>query len=502
MILGIDAGTSVVKAAAFSRRGQVMAVKGRRVELNNPRPGYYEQDVEEILTAVGEVVRAVARHSDEPVEAVGITGQGDGLWLVDERGRQVRPAITWLDARANPVVREWIESGLFETLFRRNGNVMFPGAPAPIMLALKRSEPESLQRAATAGYCKDVILQRLTGERATDASDASEPFLDLERREYDPELLRLCSLEEYGHLLAPIDPAPGPMRPLSAEGAELTGLSEGTPVHNGPFDLPATALGAGVDRLGDGLIILGTTLACQVLKDRVEISGEPGGQTLCTLDANRWLRAMPAMVGTASLDWVLSLFGAEHVELEDILTKSSPGARGVTALPFFSASGERAPFVDPCARGQASGMSLSTTCEDIVRAVCEGVAYAARHCLEAAGLEGEIAICGGGAESRAWRQVLADVLQKPLRIARKPEVGARGAAMAALISAGEDFDAAGWTRPEGYVEPRKELAAFYEEGFGHYLASVRAARDLWSSSPHVSMSYQEGSAPRGSHGTA
>lgn len=491
MILGIDAGTSVVKSGAFSHRGQVLAVEGRRVQLSNPRPDCYEQDVEETFAAVGEVVRTVDRRSDKPVEAVGITGQGDGLWLVDEEGHQVRPAITWLDARANPVVREWMESGLFEALFRRNGNVMFPGAPAPIMVALKRSEPESLERAATAGYCKDVILQRLTDERATDASDASEPFLNLQTREYDPELLQLCGLEEHRHLLATIDPSPGPMRPLSAEGAELTGLPEGTPVHNGPFDLPATALGAGVDRVGDGLIILGTTLACQVLKDRVEISGEPGGQTLCTLEPNRWLRAMPAMVGTASLDWVLSLFGARHVELEDILAKSLPGARGVTALPFFSASGERAPFVDPFARGQASGMSLGTTREDIVRAVCEGVAYAARHCLQAAGLEGEVTICGGGAESRAWRQVLADVLQKPLRIARKPEVGARGAAMAALISAGEDFDAAGWTRPEGYVEPRKEVAAFYEEGFRHYLDSVQAARGLWGSSPHAKISYQK-----------
>ncbi|MCL6437613.1 MAG: carbohydrate kinase [Rubrobacteraceae bacterium] len=502
MIVGIDAGTSVVKAAAFSRRGQVLAVERRRVKLSNPRPDCYEQDIEETLAAVGEVVRAVARCSDEPVEAVGITGQGDGLWLVDEMGHQVRPAITWLDARANPVVEEWMESGLFETLFRRNGNAMFPGAPAPIMMALKRSEPESLERAATAGYCKDVILQRLTGARATDASDASEPFLDLEKREYNPELLRLCGLADYRHLLAPIDPAPGPLRSLNSEGAELTGLSEGTPVHNGPFDLPAAALGAGVDRVGDGLIILGTTLACQVLKDRVEISGEPGGQTLCTLQANRWLRAMPAMVGTASLDWVLAIFGVRHVELEDILAKSPPGARGVTVLPFFSASGERAPFVDPFARGQASGMSLGTTREDIVRAVCEGVAYAARHCLQTAGLEGEITICGGGVESQAWRQIFADVLQRPLKIARKPEVGARGAAMAALISAGEDFDAAGWTRPEGYVEPQREVAAFYEESFGHYLASVEAARGLWSRSPHVRIAYQEGLAPRSSHGTA
>ena len=347
------------------------------------------------------------------------------------------------------------------------------------MAALARSEPESLERAATAGYCKDVVLHALTGERATDASDASEPFMDHRIRDYDPEILELFGLERYERLLAPIDPAPGPMRPLSAEGAELVGLPEGTPVHNGPFDLPATAMGAGATRLGDGVIIVGTTLACEVLTDRVDTSGEPGGQTLCALEPDRWLRAMPAMVGTASMDLTLSLLGSTHAEIEDFLAQSPAGARGVNVLPFFSPSGERAPFVEPDARGQVAGMTLGTTRADVVRAVCEAVGYAAKHCLTAAGLGGEVTICGGGAESKAWRQVLADVLQKPLRIARRPEVGARGAAMAAMIGAGIDFDWAEWTRPEDQVEPHADLAELYEREFDRYLTRVEAARELW-----------------------
>jgi erythritol kinase (D-erythritol 1-phosphate-forming) len=480
MILGMDLGTSVVKAAAFSSDGEVLEVEGRQVKLYNPRPECSEQDIDETLEALGEVVRAIVERTDEPVEAVGLTGQGDGLWLLDDKGRQVRRAATWLDARANSIVEEWRASGVFEEHFRRNGNVTFPGAPSAIMAALAREEPESLERAATAGYCKDVVLQRLTGERATDASDASEPFMDHETRSYDPEILKLFGLEKYEHLLAPIDPSPGPMRPLSAEGAKLTGLPEGTPVHNGPFDLPATAMGAGVTELGEGVIIVGTTLACEVLADRADTSGEPGGQTLCMLEPDRWLRAMPAMVGTASMDLTLHLLGSEHAEIEDFLVESPPGANGVHVLPFFSPSGERAPFVQPDARGQLSGMTLNTTRSDVVRAVAESVGYAARHCLGAAGLEGEISISGGGAESMAWRQVLADVLQQPLKIARRPEVGARGAAMAAMISAGIDFDHDGWTSPEDRVEPSKDRADLYEEGFGRYLATVEANRELWN----------------------
>lgn len=485
MIIGIDAGTSVVKAVAFSDDGKNLAVESQKTRLYSPRPDQSEQDLEEIVAAVGEVVRAVVEHSGETPDAIGLTGQGDGLWLFDERGHPVRPGISWLDARANSIVEEWMSSGVFEAVFRRNGNIIFPGCHAPLLAALERSEPESLERAATAGYCKDAILQRLTGERATDASDASLPFLDVRTRRYDKEILRLCGLERWEHLLAPVDPAPGPMRSLNAEGSELTGLPEGTPIHSGPFDLPASAAGAGVDEPGEGLIILGTTLACEVLTDRVETDGEVGGMTLCALEPDRWLRAMPAMVGTASLDWVLSLIGAEHKDIEEFLEESGPGARGVTALPFFSASGERAPFVAPMARGQLAGLSLGATRADVVSALCESVGYAARHCLEAAGLEGEVAICGGGVESAAWRQILADVLQKPLRIARRPEVGARGAAVAALITSDRDFDYVEWTRPDGYVEPRTQMAELYEEGFAYYLDGVEAARGLWGRRPRA-----------------
>ena len=133
MIIGIDAGTSVVKAAAFTNEGKNLAVESRRVKLYNPRPNYSEQDVEEILRAVGEVVQSVVERLEESVDAIGITGQGDGLWLLDEEGHPIRPGITWLDARANPIVEQWMASGVFETHFHKNGNVIFPGCHAPLI---------------------------------------------------------------------------------------------------------------------------------------------------------------------------------------------------------------------------------------------------------------------------------------------------------------------------------------------------------------------------------
>ena len=271
---------------------------------------------------------------------------------------------------------------------------------------------------------------------------------------------------------------------MTAAGAALTGLPTGIPVHAGPFDLPACAMGAGVTEVGDGLIIIGTTLACQVMTDRIDPAADPVGMTLCMPRDGRWMRALPAMVGTATLDWVLSMIGATHDQVDTLLAQSVPGAHGATALPYFSATGERAPFVDVAARGQLACLSTATTRADLVMAVCESVAYAARHCIEAAGLTGRLTVCGGGANSATWRQMIADVLQMPLRIAPQGEVGARGAALAVMDVLGIDYDAAAWTRPQGLVTPRADLRAPYDAGFAHYLATMTAARGLWHRTPN------------------
>lgn len=480
MLIGVDAGTSVVKAVAFSADGEVLRVAARPMRTDHPAHGRNEQDLEAIVAACGEVIREVS--DGAPAELVGITGQGDGLWVLDAEGYQVRPPILWSDARAAAITSDWIASGIAEEAFRRSGNMLFSGSPAPLLAYLQQEEPATLQGAVTAGYCKDAILQRLTGVRATDASDASLPFLDPRRRCYDDELLELFGLSRWRHLLAPVDPSPAPPRELSEAGAALTGLAAGTPVYAGPFDLCAMMIGAGMEQAGDGLVILGTTLGCAVLTDRAEFEGAPSGMFLCMPESNRWARVMPAMVGTPSLEWVLGITGTRREELDALLTTSPPGARGVLTLPFLSPAGERAPFVDAAARGQFIGLSLESTREDFVRAVCEGIAYAVRHCLESAGLgpEARVYLSGGGVRSAGWRQILADVLQRPLVLARQPEVGARGAVMAAMRAAGRDIDVARWTQPDGTVMPRAELVPLYAVGMEVYQNRLEAARGMWS----------------------
>lgn len=210
------------------------------------------------------------------------------------------------------------------------------------------------------------------------------------------------------------------------------------------------------------------------------MDGEPAGLFLGTWTPGVWLRAMPAMVGTAALDRVLALVGVTTDQLPALLAESAPGAAGVTVLPYLSEAGERAPFVDTRARGTIDGVSLSTTTADLVRATCEGIAYAARHCLEAAGWTGRVTVCGGGARSSEWTQILADVLNAPLHTAEAEQVAARGAVICARRAVDPDSAGPEWIAETRQVDPDPARAAFYADGYAHYLRRIEAARPRWS----------------------
>ncbi|MEJ8635031.1 FGGY-family carbohydrate kinase [Streptomyces sp. MS2.AVA.5] len=461
--VGIDVGTSAVKAAAFDAGGRTLAVESRPVGLDI-KDGRVEQDMDEVYGAVVDVLAAVTAAVPGPVELIGLTGQGDGVWLVDDSGRPVRPAISWMDGRAHALVDAWQESGVLASVFRRNGGAMFPGSPGPVLAWLDRHEPASLDAAAAALTCKDMVFQRLTGTRATDVSDASMPFLDPRTRTYDDEVLQALGIAHRRGLLPPVsDPA-------------ATGeLASGTRIASGPYDLAACALGAGVTAPGDGLLIVGTCLASLVATRELDLTGEPAGLYISTDRTGQWLRAMPAMVGTAALDWVLRTTGVQHTEVDALLDATPPGSHGVRVLPYFAPSGERAPFVEPRLRAELTGVSLESTTADLVRATCEGIGFAARHCLDAAGLSGSLAICGGGTRSPAWMRLFAEVLGRPLRIV-EGEVGARGAVLASAERHGVELDTAAWTAPTAVVEPDPERSEFYAQAYEEHLERLAGSR--------------------------
>ncbi|OQO92500.1 carbohydrate kinase [Saccharomonospora piscinae] len=480
-IIGVDIGTSLTKAVVFDGAGASVAQASAPSQVRHLPGGAVEQDFEQVLGTVAAVVREVAAQLDGPVDALALTGQGDGVWLRDADGRLVRPAISWLDGRANALLTEWQRTGVSREVFARTGSGLFPGCAGPILAHLDEHEPWSLDRAVVAGYCVDAVLQRLTGEITVDISDASLPFVDPRTRRYDDDAIAACGLGHRKGLLA--EPAkPHTVFRLDRTGADLLGLPVGLPVTGGPFDLPACAIGAGVRQPGDGILTAGTTLACQVLTTRPEFdpAGEPAGMVLCTPDEDRYLRGMPAMVGTAGLDWACRMLGIEVETIGELLGASAPGANGVRALPFLSSSGERAPFVDAAARAQFTGLSLENSRADLVRALCESIAYAARHCFESAGLTGTLFANGGGVRSAEWTQIFADVLGRPVVIPGDPGVGARGAVLTAAEALSEPFDVDVWASHSRTVDYRPRIAEVYERGYAEYRDSLTSARDQWS----------------------
>ncbi|NSC23261.1 carbohydrate kinase [Streptomyces albus subsp. chlorinus] len=484
MILGVDVGTSVTKAQLITRDGRTGPAHEARSTLYTLPGNRVEQDMDEVIGTVVTVVRAAVADAaqldaDEPVEALALTGQGDGLWLRDARGRPVGRALSWMDGRAAPVLDRWTADGTAAAVHRRTGAGMFPGAAGPLLAHLAEHEPDRLAAADVAGYCVDAIAQRFTGERTVDASDASVPFLDVATRTYDDEALRLCGLDRWRGLLA--EPAPpGTLFGLLPKVAAELGLPAGLPVSAGPFDIPACGFGSGLEQTGQGNLIIGTTLACQVLADDPApgegARAEAAGMVLATPYADRYLRVMPAMIGTAGLDWLLGMLGVGIEELDALLAQSPHGAGGVTALPFLSTSGERAPFVDARARGRLDGLSPLTGRADLVRALCESVAYSARHCLEALGVDGDITACGGGARSGEWGRIFAGVLGRDVHV-RQDAVGIRGAARVAWdalgVRAGLPHSGARIARADD------EAVAFYEDGYHRYLDALKTARESW-----------------------
>ncbi|WP_286157759.1 FGGY family carbohydrate kinase, partial [Streptomyces griseus] len=194
-IIGVDIGTSVIKAVAFGGTGDRLASASRRSHVEMLSGGRVEQDLDEVVAGVVDVVREVAAAIGRTPDAVALTGQGDGLWLRDAEGRAVRPAISWMDARASDLVTRWLADGTIATAYAHTGSGMFPGCHGPLLNWLQEHEPDALDRAAVAGYCVDAVAQRLTGRVCLDASDATLPFLDPRTRRYAPRALAACGVE-------------------------------------------------------------------------------------------------------------------------------------------------------------------------------------------------------------------------------------------------------------------------------------------------------------------
>lgn len=440
MFLGIDLGTGSVKAVLFDEQFMPVARESRRYSSQSPQPGWAEIDPERWWAATVEAVRGCVGGSSEKVEAIGFSGQSHSLLLTEADGTPVRPAILWYDQRAVEEV-ETVRK-LDPQLLRALGNPLVPGMSLFSLLWLSRHEPQALRSARYLMGAKDWLRFRLTRVAATDPSDASATLLyDLDADHWHLPLLRALGLPE--RLLPPIVPSAARQGTLSAAAARVLGLPSGIPIATGAADAAATLVGLGVKEPGQVVLQVGTGVQIMAVSEAPSRDSDPRFNTF--RDAGNLYYRMAAMLnGGTALEWAKAALGCDQEEMYRLGFECESVQGDVIFLPYVS--GERTPHLNPQASGAWLGLRVGVERAELARAVFEGIAFAIKdgwaalrpHLRQAESL----LLTGGGTTDLRWRQLLADILEMPLRVCQEQGSSARGAAMLAALASGADAQVA------------------------------------------------------------
>ncbi|WP_327351651.1 FGGY-family carbohydrate kinase [Streptomyces sp. NBC_01304] len=499
-VLAIDVGTTMIKSVVFDDQGNELAVARLATEVHRRHAGWAEQDMSAVWNAVVYTVRNALSEIDDPVWLVTFTAQGDGAWLVDKQGKPTGPAILWSDGRAGDILTRWEKEGILEDAFRRNGSLTCSGMPNAIFSWLGSNDPQRLARSAASLTAAGWLFLNLTGVTAMDESDASAPFLNHATGDYDDEIVDMFGLSGYRRLLPRVLGEQERIAEITKEAAGQLGLPEGLPVVMAPYDIASTARGVGVVNPGQACSILGTTLCTEIVRHDIDTTGEPSGINIAYRGRERVLRAFPTLNGADVLNWAAKLLHLEGPpELSKIAFEGSvPGARGLTFLPYLSPAGERAPFLDPRARGTFWGLSLEHTQADIARSVFDGLSLVLRDSLVASRTTvTELRLCGGGANSEEWCQLIADTTGVPTARSGDTELGAKGAFLTALVLSGAESSmhsaAAKYVRMTSTWEPDPERSQYYAGLYESFLEWRTLAREAgWSAANASAAPYVPG----------
>jgi xylulokinase len=474
LLLGIDVGTTNVKAALVTPDGQVVAQAQASYPTARPRPGWAEQSPEDWWDGVVTATRAALGQAEPGahVAAIGVSGQGCAVTLVDSAGTVIRPALIWMDSRSEPQCEE-LRQRCAEPIMRLNGKQPAPYNAEPKLLWLKRHEPEALAAAhhslTTTGY----ITLRLTGRAVMNVSDASLLFaFDLAAGGWSDTLIESFGLPR--GLYPPLAACREVVGGLTPEAAAALGLPAGTPVVAGGEDTSSAGLAIGVVRPGQALLSLGTAGTLYAATGRPLV--HPSLLSfLHVLPGQALLGGSMVAVG-AALSWFRDALVPDltYEQVGALAAQSPCGADGVIFLPYLS--GELQPINDGHARGVLFGLSLSTSRAEIARAVMEGAAYAVAHNLATLAEAGvpvdEIRAVGGPTRSRLWCQIIADVCGRPVAVLPEDAGAPLGDALLAGVGVGLVSDPAATAHAAVEVErvydPEPGHHARYQELFAIY----------------------------------
>jgi xylulokinase len=490
LILGIDIGTTSTIGILIDDEGRTLALGQRPVDLHSERPGWAEEDPSQwwdnTCAIVGELLATAGRNAGE-IAAVGVTGMLPAVVLLDAEGRLLRRSIQQSDGRTGREVAELAAEVDAAAFVRRTGNGINQQLVAPKLRWLERHEPDVFGRIATVQGSYEYINWRLTGARVIERNWALEAgFLDLASGRIDPGLVALGHIDRA--LLPPVRASHEVIGEVTREAARATGLAAGTPVVAGCADHVASAFVAGIRRDGDLLIKFGGA------GDILLATDQPRPDPRMFLDHH----LVPGLFmpngcmacSGAVLNWIVRELGGRdlgdepHAKLDRLAADVPPGADGLILLPYFL--GEKTPIHDPYARGTLVGLGLHHTLGHIWRAALEAVAFGFRHHVEVFEELGlgvrRVVASDGGAKSRVWMQIAADVLGRPIELLAGHPGSCLGAAYVAGVATGHF---AGWdeiaryVRPAGVVEPNPMRADLYTRNYGLYREIYERLRPLY-----------------------
>lgn len=484
MYLGLDLGTSGVKALLIDGEQEPVASASSDITVSRPHDGWSEQEPADWVRAAEDVVGAL-RHSHAieiaAVRGIGLSGQMHGATLIDSAGGVMRPSILWNDTRSFEEAEALDRDPIFREV---TGNIVFPGFTAPKLVWLRRHEPQIFDRVAKVLLPKDYLRFWLTGEFVAEMSDAAgTSWLDVGGRQWSMQLLDKCGLElaQMPSLIEGTEVS-GVLRP---ELASRWGMKNKVVVAGGAGDNAASACGVGAVRSGEAFLSIGTSGVLFAANDRYSPNAASAVHTFCHALPEVWHQMGVTLSAADSLSWLSAIVGSPASRLADELGDQLRAPTGVTFLPYLS--GERTPHNDASIRGALTGLSHQSDREALTQAVMEGVAFSYRDCLEALKSSGttidRVTAVGGGSRSHYWVKAIATALEIPLDLPAEGDFGAAlGAARLGLIAAEGADPVQVCSRPamRETIEPDTSLHAAFEDAYQRYRDLYPAIRSIHS----------------------
>jgi xylulokinase len=477
-LLGIDLGTSAVKAVVIDDSGHVLGTGTREIPMQVPEPNRAEQDPETWWSSTRLAVRAALHEAGiGEVAGIGLDGHMHGFALLDTERSPVGPAITWADQRTAELIPELEELVGIDTFLSTAGTRPAAGFMGPTMVWLARHDPAQLDAADVAVLPKDYLRLRLTGEVASDFSDASATAIfDISARAWSMDLCERLGVPT--RVLPPLRESAAVAGTLIDDAADGLGLRSGIPVATGCADQPAQAVANGLVKPGRGSVTVGTGGQILVATDQPAADAAGRIHTFCHAVPGRWYQLGATLSAGLSLRWLRDRLriGTDdpYAELDRLASEVPPGADGLIFLPYLV--GERSPIMDPEATSAFVGLTLGHRRAHLARAVLEGVAFSLRATrdaiLDAGGACDSWLATGNGLASPLWRGILADVFGEPLAYVDAPERSGVGAALIGGIASGvyasfsEASEAA--RPPLTPTDPDPERSAPYDEAYARY----------------------------------